>query len=195
MNDILPHSGGAIPSLPSVPAISPLCDVPIKFARTSTGRLRCKAAALAAIVVTLFAASPAFADEAADLAAIKAQLNSLEHEYGGKIRSLENRLAKAEADARDARAAAATANRSATAATTAARAATQSAEASNNAVQQAAADAPPPAPAPPASNNAFNPGIAAVLNGFYVASSHDTQTAHIAGFAAGDDARGPLRGF
>jgi hypothetical protein len=156
---------------------------------------RRKVATLFVVVAMLSAASPALADEAADLAAIKTQLNTIEREYGGKIRSLENRLAKAEADAREARAAAAAANRSATAAATVAQAATQSAEASNNAVQQAAAEVPPPAPAPPASNNAFNPGIAAVLNGFYVASSHDTQTAHISGFATGQEARGPLRGF
>jgi len=152
-------------------------------------------AACAFTAVLLFAISPACADEATDLAAIKAQLNTIEHEYGGKIRSLENRLAKAEAEAREARAEAAAASRSATVATTAAQAATQSAEASNTAIQQAAAEAPPPPAAPPASNNAFNPGIAAVLNGFYVASSHETQTTHIRGFAAGPDSRGPLRGF
>lgn len=158
-------------------------------------RARSKGVVMAATVALLFIAPPALADEAADLAAIKAQLNTIEHEYGGKIRSLENRLAKAEAEARAARAEAAAAGRSAAVATTTAQAATQSAEASNTAVQQAAAEAPPPSAAPPASNNAFNPGIAAVLNGFYVASSRETQTAHIRGFAAGDEARGPLRGF
>ncbi len=154
-----------------------------------------KTAAILAAGAVVFAASPALGDEAADLAAIKAQLKALEHEYGGKIRLLESRLAKAEADAREARAAAAAANRSASAANTAGLAATQAADASNTAPPQAPSEAPPPPQAPPASNNAFNPAIAAVLNGFYVASSHDTQTAHIAGFATGADARGPLRGF
>jgi|SRR5579871_1799851 len=157
--------------------------------------VRSKSTVVAAVLAFFFVASPALADEAADLAAIKSQLNSIEHEYGDKIHSLENRLAKAEAEARQARAAAAAANQSANAATIAAQAASQSAEATNNAVQQAAAEAPPPPAAPPASNNAFNPGIAAVLNGFYVASSHETQTAHIRGFATGEEARGPLRGF
>jgi len=143
---------------------------------------------------TLFAASPALADESADLAAIKAQLNTLQHDYGAKIRALESRLAKAEAEAKAARADAATAGKSATAAQTTAQEATVTAETSTQALQQAIADNAPP-PAPPASNNAFNPGIAAVLNGFYVASSHDTQNTHIRGFAAGDEAGLPLRGF
>ncbi|HEY4940120.1 MAG TPA: hypothetical protein VII56_01725 [Rhizomicrobium sp.] len=140
-------------------------------------------------------ASPALADEASDLAAIKAQLGALQREYGGKIRSLESRLAKAEADARAAREAAAVAGKSATAAQASAAAATVSVDTSTAALQQALADAPPPAPAPPASNNAFNPGIAAVLNGFYVASSRDPKTSHIRGFAMGDEAAGPMRGF
>ncbi len=52
-----------------------------------------------------------------------------------------------------------------------------------------------PPPSAPASNNAFNPGIAAVLNGFYVAASHDTQKQQIRGFATGDEAGLPPRGF
>ncbi len=149
----------------------------------------------AMVAAPLFAVSPAFADEATDLAAIKAQLNALQHEYGGKIRALESRLAKAEAEAKAARAAAATANKSATAAQATAQTATITAEQSTTALQQAMAEAPPPAAAPPASNNAFNPGIAAVLNGFYLASSRDTKNTHIRGFAAGDEAGGPLRGL
>jgi len=144
----------------------------------------------ASVAAPFIASSPAFADEAADLAAIKAQLSTLQHEYGGKIRALESRLAKAEAEAKAARAAAATADKTATAAQTA----TQTVEASTAALQQALADNAPP-PAPPASINSFNPGIAAVLNGFYVASSRDTKNTHIRGFATGDEAGLPLRGF
>ena len=51
-------------------------------------------------------------------------------------------------------------------------------------VEPPAATAPS---APPSSLNAFNPGIAAVLNGFYFAASRDPATARIAGFAPGDD--------
>ena len=145
--------------------------------------------------LSLFVASPAFADEASDLAAIKAQLGAIQREYGSKIRSLESRLAKAEAEARAARAAAASASATAGAAQASAAAATVTVDQSTAALQQALADAPPPAAAPPASNNAFNPGIAAVLNGFYVASSRDPNTAHIRGFAQGDEANGPVRGF
>ena len=151
--------------------------------------------AATAVLVSLSAASPAFADEASDLAAIKAQLGAIQREYGSKIRSLESRLAKAEADARAARAAAATASATAGAAQASAAAATVSVDQSTAALQQAMADAPPPAPAPPASNNAFNPGIAVVLNGFYVASSRDTKNVHIRGIAAGDAANGTPRGF
>jgi hypothetical protein len=139
----------------------------------------------ASVAAALFASPPAFADEATDLAAIRAQLGTLQHEYAGKIRSLETRLAKAEAEAKAAREAAETAGKSATVAQTTAQTATQTVEASTAALQQALAEATPP-PAPPASNNAFNPGIAAVLNGFYVASSRDTQNTHLRGFSLGE---------
>ena len=149
---------------------------------------------LCAFALLYFMAPPAFADEAADLAAIKAQLNTLQHDYGAKIHALESRLAKAEADAKAARAAAADANKSASTAQATAQTATITADQSTAALQQAIADNAPPPP-PPASNNSFNPGIAAVLNGFYVASSHDTQKTQIRGFATGDEAGLPLRGF
>ena len=54
-------------------------------------------------IVALLFASPAIADEASDLAAIKAQLKVMQHDYDTKIHSLEVRLAKAEADAKAAR--------------------------------------------------------------------------------------------
>ena len=153
------------------------------------------ARSLCTFTLLYFMAAPVFADEAADLAVIRAQLNTLQHEYSSKIRSLEARLAKAEDEAKAAREAAAEAGKSATAAQATAQSATLTAEASTTALQQAIAEAPPPPPAPPASNNAFNPGIAAVLNGFYVASSRDTQNTHLRGFATGDEAGLPLRGF
>ena len=58
------------------------------------------ARSLCAFVLLYFMAPPAFADEASDLAAMKAQLNTLDHEYDGKIRPLESRLEKAEAEAK-----------------------------------------------------------------------------------------------
>jgi hypothetical protein len=157
--------------------------------------------AVISIVGLLFAASPAFADEAADLAAIKAQLSAM----NSKIHSLEVRLAKAEGDAKVARAAAARSahpvavagNSQSTAQTFDQPAAqvAQAAPAPDAPPQEVADNAPPPPPSAPASNNAFNPGIAAVLNGFYVASSRDTQKQRIVGVATGDEAGLPLRGF
>ena len=142
----------------------------------------------AAAACALAWTAPAYADEAQDLAAIKAQLNSLDHEYRAKIASLEVRLKKAEADAKTAREAATTANKSANAAQATAAQATQS-------VQQVADNAPAMPITPPTSNNAFNPGIAAVLNGFYAASSRDPNQQRIVGFANGEEAGQISNGF
>ena len=147
------------------------------------------------IAAALFAASPALADEASDLAAIKAQLGAM----NAKIHSLEVRLAKAEGDAKQARAQAAKSARPTAVASGTAPSTGQTFDQPTTQVAQAAPapeappqevtpDVPPPPPSAPASNNAFNPGIAAVLNGFYVASSRDTQKQHIRGFATGDEA-------
>jgi hypothetical protein len=147
----------------------------------------------------------AHADEATDLAAIRKQINGMQHEYEAKIKSLEARLARAERDAKTARNVAQAASRH-----------PRVAAAANNATAQVAQAAPPwplpptdvsaesapipeqspaPPPTPPISQNAFNPGIAAVLNGFLMASSHDTKNAIIPGFALGDEAGLPPRGF
>jgi hypothetical protein len=160
------------------------------------------------IAFVLFAAAPAIADEASDLAAIKAQLGAMQREYNSKIHSLEVRLAKAEADAKAARLVAAHAPRPVAVAetrpasppqeTVQAQAATQpvTGDQSPDGTPQTVTDtSPPPPPAAPASNNAFNPGIAAVLNGFYVAASRDTQKQQILGFATGDESGLPPRGF
>jgi hypothetical protein len=158
------------------------------------------------IAAMLFAASPVFADEVADLAAIKAQLKAMQHNYDSKIHALELRLARAEADAKAARIAAAKPTRPVAVAADATHQAgqtfdqpaaqqTQIAESPTGAPQDVVDNTPPPPPAAPASNNAFNPGIAAVLNGFYVASSRDTQKQTIRGVAQGDEAGLPLRGF
>ncbi|HWA88814.1 MAG TPA: hypothetical protein VG889_02185 [Rhizomicrobium sp.] len=155
------------------------------------------------LLFLLCAASPAFASEASDIAAIKAQLGAMQHDYDSRIRSLEKRLAKAEGELKVARAAAA---KPVAVASTAGTGTAQSfdrpaatptdAPAPDAAPQDVVADnIPPPPAAPPASNNAFNPGIAAVLNGFYVASTRDTQKQTIRGIPAGDEAGLPSRGF
>lgn len=160
------------------------------------------------VAALLFVASPASAAEAADLAAIKAQLKLMQHEYDTKIHSLEVRLARAEADAKAARVAAIKTSHAAPAAVasnatpstgqTFDQATTQVGTPVSDAAPQDAVvvdNSPTPPSATPASNNAFNPGIAAVLNGFYLASSRDPQKQVIRGVAQGDEAGLPLRGF
>ncbi|HMI96379.1 MAG TPA: hypothetical protein VK479_07700 [Micropepsaceae bacterium] len=135
---------------------------------------------LAAMTV-LSGGSSAFAAPADDLAAIREAITNLRQDYEAKIKDLEDRLQKAQAEAEAAKASA-----------DSAQAAAQ--EAQKSAVALAAAPEPQ-APRTPTSNNAFNPGIAAVLNGFFVAASHDPSASRIPGFALGDAAQGPSRGF
>lgn len=151
--------------------------------------------------------SSAFADEATDLAAIRKQLNAMQHEYEAKITTIETRLAKAERDAKAARSAAQAASRHQAVAAAATRPSEQVAQAAPPPAPPQPADisaesapipeqssAPPPTP--PTSQNAFNPGIAAVLNGFLMASSpRDAKNAIIPGFALGDESGLPPRGF
>jgi hypothetical protein len=149
-----------------------------------------------------FPIGSAFADEAADLAAIRKQLNAMQHEYETKIKTLETRLAKAERDAKAARVVAQAASRHGTIAAAApteqiAQAAPPPLAAAEVPAESAPIpeQSPTPPTTPPTSQNAFNPGIAAVLNGFYLAASHDTKNPQIAGFALGDEAGLPPRGF
>ena len=129
--------------------------------------------------MTSLSGGSAFAAPADDLAAIRDAISNLRQDYEAKIKDLEDRLQKAQAEAEAAKAAA-----------DAAQAAAQDAQ------KNVAAIPEPQAPQrAPTSNNAFNPGIAAVLNGFYVAASHDPTAARIPGFALGDSAAGPERGF
>jgi hypothetical protein len=160
-------------------------------------------------IAALLFASPAFADEASDLAAIKAQLKVMQHEYDAKIHSLEIRLTRAEADAKAARTAAAKTSRdsspvamasngtSPSMAQTIDQPQTQIATPAPDSAPQdvTVADSAPPPPTAPASNNAFNPGIAAVLNGFYAEASRDPNRQIIRGIAQGDESGLPPRGF
>src|SRR3954468_15518414 len=126
-------------------------------------------------------ANPVCADEAADLAAIRKQLNAMQHDYEAKIRSLEARLAKAERDAKTARNVAQAASRHSSVAAATAAPPEQMAQAQPQPAPPLPADvsaesapipeqSPAPPPTPPTSQNAFNPGIAAVLNGFFMAA-------------------------
>jgi hypothetical protein len=134
-------------------------------------------------------ATPAFADETSDLSAIKKQIGQMQKEYNAKIGALETRLKKAELEAKTAREQAANAKTSADTAQITAQQAAQS-------FQTAAENAPAAeAPTPPTSAGAFNPGIAAVLNGTYAGYSHDPRMQRIAGFAVGDEAELVPSGF
>src|SRR6266566_6933512 len=99
----------------------------------------------------------AFAAPADDLAAIRDAISNLRQDYEAKIKDLEDRLQKAQAEAEAAKAVADSAQAAAQEAKTVA----------------AAQPAPEPQQRAPASANALNPGIAAVLNGFYVGASRD----------------------
>ncbi|MBV9062970.1 MAG: hypothetical protein JOY77_08595 [Alphaproteobacteria bacterium] len=159
----------------------------------------------AALAGVWLASHSALADEASDLAVIRKQLNAMQHEYEAKIRSLETRLARAERDAKAAKTVAQAASQRQTVVATAAppSAPEQVAQAvpTPAPIDTSAESAPipeqwsVPPPTPPTSQNAFNPGIAAVLNGFYLAASRDTKNAQIAGFALGDETGLPPRGF
>ena len=121
------------------------------------------------------------------LSSIRDAISNLRQEYEAKIKDLETRLQQAETEAAAAKAAA-----------DSAQAAAQAAQTGAVTAQAAAA---PPLPEPqvprqaPTSNNAFNPGIAAVLNGFFVSASRDPTAIRIPGFALGEEAQGPQRGF
>jgi hypothetical protein len=147
-------------------------------------RIGIPASALAGALAAL-PGPPAWAAAADDnLAAIRNEIMKLKEDYETKIKDLEGRLSKAEADAEAARTAA-------TAAQSAAAAAQESAK-----TAEAAPPPPPPAaPSTPPSMNVFNPNVSAVLNGFFAAANHDPASAKIPGFALGDDAQGPPRGF
>lgn len=150
----------------------------------------------AALLTAAMAATPAAADQTADLAAIQKQIGQMQREYNAKIQALEARLKTAEADAKAAKQAAATANKSASTASQSADAAQitaqQVAQSFQAAAQAPAADA---APTPPTSAGAFNPGIAAVLNGFYAGYSKDPRQQRILGFGIGDEAKPMPSGF
>jgi hypothetical protein len=130
-----------------------------------------------------FYGAPAFGATADALSAIREDILKLRQDYEAKLKDLEGRLQKAQAEAEEAKASAA-----------AAQAAAEEAQ-KTAAAEPQAAPPPPVVPRAPTSVNALNPGIAAVLNGFFVAASRDPDKARIPGFTLGDGAQGPSRGF
>jgi hypothetical protein len=180
---------------------------------------------LAAVCAGFALPAAAHADQVSDLAALHAQMLQMQKDYAARMAALEKRLIKAEAEAKAAKQSASVASTTAKSAAASAKAitvrlaavpplpattppptpaaapATVLAEAAPQvptADQTAAMVEPPPATAPsapPSSLNAFNPGIAAVLNGFYFAASRNPAGARIAGIAPGDDIGLQPRGF
>ncbi|MES1200219.1 MAG: hypothetical protein ABUS57_02070 [Pseudomonadota bacterium] len=163
-------------------------------------RYAAPAFAAAALIATPAMAQTA-APSAADIAAMRRDLENLRHDYDARIAALEARLAQAEAASggqsttQTAQAPAAPADQTAAATPPADQVVIPDQVTTDQSTVTAEAAPPPAAPAAPTAMNAYNPGIAAVLNGFYTAASKDTQGARIAGFATGDEIDRPARGF
>lgn len=135
---------------------------------------RYTAGALAAAVIL---STPAYAQSADDIAALRRDMETLRQDYESRISDLEARLAQAEADAAAARQAASSAT-----------AADPSAPVLVDALPASSASAV-------RSANAFNPGISVVLNGFLTAADEDTGEERIAGVASGGEIENPPLGL
>ncbi len=129
------------------------------------------------------APAPAGPTQADDMAALKQQLNDLRRDYDARIQALETRLQAAEEHA--AAAPVVTAPPSA--------APTQTAEAAPGEV--VIPDTTPEPVVKTASANAANPGVSVVLNGNYVATSHNPAGARISGYPLDGEAGPFARGF
>jgi hypothetical protein len=140
--------------------------------------------AAGAFAAAALMATPAHAQGADTLSALRRDMETMRKDYEAKVSDLESRLAKAEADASAAKAAV---DAGAAAAAPADPGLALLAPAPDQSYAQAG-------PAPATSGNAFNPGIAAVLNGFAVAATRDLSS-DIPGFATSEEAGGPARGL
>ena len=112
---------------------------------------------LAASVVAILSASPAFAADDANLNALRAEIAAMKQSYETRIDSLENRLKEMES--------------------------TQATQAAS--VQPAAGSGVPATEARSNRGNAFNPDIGVVLNGKH--QSFSSNTSEVAGFALGEE--------
>lgn len=149
----------------------------MKFTSTRSASSCAGVAAAISLAAMLAAAGPAAADEAQDIAAIRAEMEAMRADYDARMNALEARLEKAEEAASAAEVKAANAGA---------------------APAPVVAAAPPPQPAsprPPVSASAYNPGIAVVLNGTYAAFENDPEAAMIPGFQLGEEAGLDSRGF
>ncbi len=135
----------------------------------------------AGLVLALTAPLSAMADTAADVAALRQEIDALRTSYEARLRALEQRLQAAE---------------KAVAAPGATQPASQASAASSVAAPPVAA-APVAAPAAPTGGNAFNPAISLLLSGIYTRTSNDPAGYAITGVPLPPDAEiGPgTRGF
>lgn len=161
--------------------------------------MKARKTTLGAIAASLLASAsaPALAASDDDLNAIRAEIKQMRQDYEHKIDSLEKRLRAAEAEAKSAKAAAASAtsksNNKALAATSTA--ATPAPVVLASEPQPAPMPSEAPAPRAPASAALFNPSISVILNGSVSSIEHDPALAAVHGFALGDEAGLPDRGF
>ena len=172
-----------------------------------------------------FAAAPASADQASDLAELKAQMTQMQREYAARMAVLEKRLAKSGSRSQDR-----TRQRGQQIGERRPKQFPEQFQdrhcsiggdckkiqrrrshrrpcANRRAIAPRAAGARAERgvagacrPRPPRLACHFEqplsiPGIAAVFNGFFVAASRDPANIRIPGFALGDEAQGPQRGF
>jgi hypothetical protein len=182
---------------------------------------RASMASAAATLIALAAPQPAAADDLGDLRnemqqmrqQYEGELQRLQRDYEARLKKVEDRLKAAEKATAAASAKAEAAEKSAAAQPAPAIAAQEPSPAPEPAPAPAvAAQEPVPAPAPgpqpaagpapspaaggvPASANAFNPAIGAVLDGKFASESRNPNDYRIPGFALGDSAKPPPRGF
>jgi hypothetical protein len=137
---------------------------------------------LATLAFALVAPSGAFADTAADVAALRQEMAAMRAAYETRLQSLEQRLQRAEA----AMPAAAPATPSASIAAQPVAAAAPPAPAPNGVAADATAAATPAGANDVASAgggaNGFNPSMSLILSGLYTRTSKDPATYAIAGF-------------
>jgi len=168
--------------------------------RHGGARLALKAIVLgAAMSASVFANAPAFAQDAEEIAAIRAEMDAMRSEYEARMNALEERLRKAEGETRAASGPAAPVASSGPQAPVASlgpQPAVSGPAPAAPAPVAAATTAPAPAEGRSAvAANSYNPGIAVVLNGGYGAFENDPDAAVIPGFALGDEAGLEPRGF
>ncbi len=139
--------------------------------------------AASAFAAAALLSTPAYAQSADDISALRRDMETLRQDYEARVADLEARLAQAEADASAAR--------------QAAEAQPPAEVAAGDPYAPVLADAAPSASSTGSAQNAnvFNPGISVVLNGFLTAANEDTGEERIAGVASGGEIENPPLGL